>query len=154
MRKVFDGLAALLVLVVVVEFFLAASGAFSTAPNDESFQPHRMLGYVIFVLAVLLAIAAAVARMPRRLVGMAGLVAALIPLQVLIAVLAEAFGTADTTTTAGQVVFGLHAVNGLVIVAVAVRIVRGSRALPPSVSVPGRSGGGDGPGSSRPRDER
>ena len=45
MRKVFAVLATLLVLVVVAQFFLAASGAFDTAPNDESFQPHRALGY-------------------------------------------------------------------------------------------------------------
>jgi hypothetical protein len=36
MRRVFAGLATLLVLVVVAQFFLAASGAFDTAPNDES----------------------------------------------------------------------------------------------------------------------
>jgi hypothetical protein len=32
-------LPTLLALVVAAQFFLAASGAFDTAPNDESFQP-------------------------------------------------------------------------------------------------------------------
>jgi hypothetical protein len=40
MRKAFTGLAILLLMAVVVQFFLAASGAFDTAPNVESFQPH------------------------------------------------------------------------------------------------------------------
>lgn len=143
MRKVFAGLAMLLMLVVVVQFFLAASGAFSTAPNDESFRPHRVLGYVIFLFAVLLAIVAALARMPGRVVGMAGLVAGLAPLQVVIAVLARAFGTGEITTTAGQLIFGLHAVNGLVIVAVVGRIIRQARALSRSVVAPERSVAGE-----------
>jgi hypothetical protein len=119
MRKAFAGLAALFLLAVVVQFFLAASGAFNTAPNDESFRPHRTLGYVIFLLAVVLVIVAALARM----------VAGLVVVQVLIAALARAFDTGDITTTAGQLVFGLHAVNGLAIVAVSVRILRQARAL-------------------------
>jgi hypothetical protein len=129
MRKAFAGLAALFLLAVVVQFFLAASGAFNTAPNDESFRPHRTLGYVIFLLAVVLVIVAALARMSGRLIGMAGLVAGLVVVQVLIAALARAFDTGDITTTAGQLVFGLHAVNGLAIVAVSVRILRQARAL-------------------------
>ncbi|GAA4261484.1 DUF6220 domain-containing protein [Dactylosporangium darangshiense] len=129
MRKAFAGLAALFLLAVVVQFFLAASGAFNTAPNDESFRPHRTLGYVIFLLAVVLVIVAALARMSGRLIGMAGLVAGLVVVQVLIAALARAFDTGDITTTAGQLIFGLHAVNGLAIVAVSARILRQARAL-------------------------
>ena len=118
MRKAFAGLAILLMLVVVAQFFLAASGAFSTAPKDESFRPHRALGYVIFLLPVVMTIVAALARMPGRLIGMAALVAGLTVVQVVIAVLARAFGDTGDSTTVGQLIFGLHAVNGLVIVAV------------------------------------
>jgi hypothetical protein len=150
MRKAFAGLATLLMLVVVAQFFLAASGAFSTAPNDESFQPHRALGYVVFVLAVLLTIVAALARMPGRLVGMAGLVAGLTVVQVVIAVLAKTFGDTGNSTTAGQLIFGLHAVNGLVIVAVVGRIVRQARALSRSVVAHRRTGAGDDAGASGP----
>jgi hypothetical protein len=133
LRRVFAGLATLLVLAVVAQFFLAASGAFDTAPNDESFRPHRALGYVIFLIPVLMAIVAAVARLPGRLIGLAGLVAGLVVLQVVIAELAKAFDdTGGTSTTAGQLVFGLHAVNGLIIMAVAGTIVRQARALPRS----------------------
>jgi hypothetical protein len=59
---------------------------------------------------------------------MAGLVAGLVVVQVVIAVLARAFNdTGDTSTTAGQLVFGLHAVNGLIILAVAVTVARRAR---------------------------
>jgi hypothetical protein len=129
-RRVFTGLATLLVLVVVVQFFLAASGAFDTAPNDESFQPHRALGYGIVLLALLLTIVAALARMPGRLIGMLGLIAALGVVQPLIAVLARAFDdTGDTSTTAGQLVFGLHAVNGLIMLGLAASVASRARAL-------------------------
>jgi len=130
MRKVFAGLAILLMLGVVVQFYFAATGAFSTASHDEAFQPHRTMGYVVFILAVLLTVVAALARMPGRLIGMSGLVAGLVVLQVLIALLADAVGeNGDVTTTAGQLVFGLHAVNGLVIAAVAGRIAGQARRM-------------------------
>ena len=131
MRRVFAVLATLLVLVVVAQFFLAASGAFDTAPNDESFQPHRALGYVIVLVAVLLTIVGALARMPGRLIGMSGLVVGLAVVQPVIAALARAFNdTGGASTTAGTVVFGLHAVNGLAILAVAGTVARRARALP------------------------
>ena len=131
MRRVFAVLATLLVLVVVAQFFLAASGAFDTAPNDESFQPHRALGYVIILVAVLLTIVGALARMPGRLIGMSGLVVGLAVVQPVIAALARAFNdTGEASTTAGTVVFGLHAVNGLAILAVAGTVARRGRALP------------------------
>jgi hypothetical protein len=143
MRKVFAGLAILLTLVVVAQFFLAASGAFDTAPNDVSFRPHRALGYVVLLVPVLMTIVAALARMPGRLIGAAGLVAGLAAVQVAIAELAKAFGD-DASTTAGQVVFGLHGVNGLVIMGLVVRIVRQARALSRSAAPTGDAAGASG----------
>jgi Family of unknown function (DUF6220) len=131
MRKAFAGLATLLLLVVVAQFFFAATGASSTAPCDESYRPHHALGYVIFVVAVAMAIVAALARMPARLIGMSALVAGLTAVQVLIAELAKGLG--DTT---GPLVFGLHAVNGLAILAVAWIIFRQSRTLSRSTAQP------------------
>jgi hypothetical protein len=130
LRRIFAALATLLVLLVVAQFFLAASGAFDTAPKDESFQPHRALGYGILLFAVLLTIVAALARMPGRVIGMTGLVAGLTVGQALIGALADAFnGPGDTSTTAGRLIFGLHAVNGLAIMAVAGTVARQARAL-------------------------
>lgn len=128
MRKAFAGLATLLMLALVVQFFLAGVGAFDTAPAEESFKLHGAVGYGILLLAVVLTLVAALARMPGRLIGLSGLVAGLVILQPVIAVIAKAFGdSADTSTTAGKFVFGLHAVNALVIYAVIHNIMRQAR---------------------------
>ncbi len=141
----------MLVLVVVAQFFLAASGAFDTAPNDESFQTHRALGDGIVLFAILLTIVAALARMPGRLIGMTALVAGLTVVQMVIAVLAKAFNdTGDTSTTAGKLVFGLHGVNGLIILAVAGTVARQARALSRSAVADRAAGAGNDAGVSGP----
>ncbi|WP_020574471.1 DUF6220 domain-containing protein [Actinopolymorpha alba] len=130
MRKVFAVMARLLMLAIVVQFYFAAMGAFDSAPNDEAFQPHRGLGYGIVLIAVLTTLVAALARMPGRLIGTTGLVAGLGVVQGVIALIAKAFNDAgDTSTTAGKLVFGLHAVNGLIIMGVVGRIIRQTREL-------------------------
>jgi hypothetical protein len=149
MRKAFAGLAALLMLAVVAQFFLAGSGAFDTAPNEESFQPHRALGYVTVLLAVVLTVAAGLLRMPGRLIGLSGLVAGLGILQPVIAVIAKAFGDSETSTTAGQLVFGLHAVNGLVIMSVVRVILLQARQLTATAPTT-RAGAGDGSAAAGP----
>lgn len=126
MRKAFTGLARVLMLAVVAQFFLAASGAFDTAANDESFQPHRALGYEILLFGALLTVVAAVARLPGRLIGLTGLVAGLSAVQAVIGAVAKAFDD-----NGGQLVFGLHAVNALAIVAV-IRTVVQQAAVPAS----------------------
>jgi cytochrome b561 len=127
MRKFFAVMATLLMVVVVVQFFLAAGGAFDSAPKEESFQPHRAVGSAILLLAVLVTVVAALARMPGRVIGLSGLVAGLAVLQFVIAAIARAFGDTGSTSTAGELVFGLHAVNGLAIMAVAGMIARQAR---------------------------
>ena len=130
MRRVYALLAALLVLLVVAQFFLAASGAFNTAPNDESFQAHRALGYGLVLLAIVVTIVGALARMPGRLIGMTGLIAGLGVGQGLIRALAAALNdSGDTSTTAGTLVFGLHAVNALFILSLAGTVARRARVL-------------------------
>lgn len=52
MRRTFTGLALLLALAIVAQFFPAASTALDTAPNDESFQAHRTPGAAIVRQAV------------------------------------------------------------------------------------------------------
>lgn len=150
MRKVFTGLATLLMLAVVAQFYLAASGAFGISPNEESFQPHRALGYGIVLFAVLMTLVAALARMPGRLIGMTGLVAGLAVLQGVIRAIAGAFGDTGDGTTTGQLIFGLHAVNGLVIMAVAGMIVRQAREVSRSAASARRAGPGDDARASEP----
>lgn len=123
MKKVFTVLAGLLFLAVIVQFFLAATGAFYDAPIAEAFQPHRMLGYAIFVLAIVVTVFGAIARIPGRIVGITGLVVGLVLLQVVIAETAEAIGAA------GHIVFGLHALNALAIMGASETVVQRSRKL-------------------------
>jgi hypothetical protein len=130
MRRLYVGFAGLLLLAVLAQFYLAATGAFDTAPKDESFAPHRMLGYLIMILALLATVVAALARMPGRLTGLTSLIAGLVLIQSLIRALADALGDSDdTTTAAGRVVFGLHALNGLAILALAGKVLRRARSL-------------------------
>ncbi|TWD75410.1 hypothetical protein FB561_6850 [Kribbella amoyensis] len=116
MRKLFSALSTLLVLAIVLQFFLAGMGAFDAAGRDESFAPHRALGYGILLIAVLLTLLAAAARLPGRLIGGTGLVAGLVLLQIVIAVTAGAIdGSGGTTSTTAKLVFGLHAINAVAI---------------------------------------
>ena len=123
MRKVFTALAALLLLVVLAEFYFAASGAFA----EQAYRPHHLLGYVTFLVPIVMIVVAVPARLPGRLIGLAALVAGLVSVQVLIAVLAGGIGDGSTT---GALVFGLHALNALAILAVAATIM--SRSLRPA----------------------
>lgn len=146
MRRVFTVIGIVLLFAVVVQFFLAGSGAFDTATREKAFEPHRIFGYVVFVLAILLTIVGASARLPRRLVGMAGLAAGLIALQAVIAIIAEAVEhSGPGANTVAELVFGLHAVNGVVILGLIGNVVRRSRGtMPPTAAdpvaeAPGRS---------------
>lgn len=113
LAKVFTGLAALLVVSIVVQFTLAATGAYS-----GKYEPHHALNYGIFSLMLVLAIVAAPARLWRP-AGLALLAALLDSLQIVIVEVAQAM-----SGSAGQVVFALHGVNALAIMGVAVLMVR------------------------------
>lgn len=49
-RRSFTGLPLLLMPAVVIQFFLAASGAVDSARGEESFRAHRALGELVFGL--------------------------------------------------------------------------------------------------------
>lgn len=137
MKRAFTGVTALTMLAVVVQFFLAAVGAFDTAPKEEAFEPHRTLGYLILLLAIVVTVTGALAKVPARLIGMSGLVVGLTLLQPVIAAVAGAFDESGTSTLAGELVFGLHAVNGLAIMGVLGTVARRSRE--PVAAVPSAS---------------
>ena len=125
-RRAFAVLAVLQLLIVLAQFCLAATGAFSAKPKDEAFEPHKALGYVTFVVPVVMAIVAGAGRLPGRLTGLSALVAGLVTVQVIVAKIAEALGDEGT---AGPLLFGLHALVALVIVAVVGDLARRSRDL-------------------------
>ena len=80
-------------------------------------------------------IVAALARMPRRLIGIAGLAVGLVLVQVVIAEVAKAFGDG---TSAGHLVFGLHAVNGLLTMGATETVVQRARKVAVKTAEPSR----------------
>ncbi|MFI6763450.1 DUF6220 domain-containing protein [Micromonospora sp. NPDC050417] len=126
MRKLFAGLASLLLLAEVAQFYLAASGAFDNAPVEEAFAPHRVLGYTILLFSIVSVVVAALARVPGRLVGMTALIAGLVLVQSLIREVAKSFGEGSE---AGHFVFGVHAINALAILSATIWVARQSRQI-------------------------
>jgi energy-coupling factor transporter transmembrane protein EcfT len=122
--------AGLLQLDVLVQFYFAGVGAFARPQDDKSFALHEMNGWLVFLLSLLLLIVAALAKAPGRLVGLSALPLGLTVLQVLLVLFGRAFNdTGDHTTPAGLVILGLHAVNGLAIMAVVGILLRRARLL-------------------------
>lgn len=141
MRRVYVGLSGLLLFAVVAQFYFAAVGAFAKPQDDASFALHDLTGGMIIpVLSLLATVVALIARLPGRQIGLTILPLGLVILQILIVVVGQAFTDAgDRTTPAALAVLGLHAVNGLAIMAVAGRVLSGAIAAAratPSVTSP------------------
>jgi hypothetical protein len=95
---------------LVVQFYLAGTAVF----NALSYQPHRMLGFVLTILAILLPVLALAGRMGRKVVGMALLLVALVIVQALLPALR---GPAPW-------IAALHPANALVLMGVSMRLQR------------------------------
>lgn len=100
-------------VLIGIQFFLAGYGAIGSGSPDESFSLHIMNGRVIAVVALLGILFAALARSGGKLVGLAAGVFGLVVLQSLIALVSVA------GTTPGQIIFGFHAINALMIMGLA-----------------------------------
>ncbi len=103
----------LLHILIGIQFFLAGYGAVGTGSPDEAFSLHIMNGRVIAVVALLSILFAALARSGKKLVGLAAAAFGLVVLQSLIALVSVA------GTMPGQIIFGFHAINALMIMGVA-----------------------------------
>jgi hypothetical protein len=143
-RRVYAVLAGLMLLAVVAQFYFAAVGAFAKPQEDNSFALHSMTGVMIIpVLSLLATIAAAVARAPGRLIGLTILPLGLVVVQMLIIAVGGVLDESTGNTTAGSLaILGLHAINGLAVMAVAGIVFRQARlfstAAAPSETAPVR----------------
>lgn len=107
-------LAALFVVGVVVQFFLAGVGAFGALHEKagDAFGPHAANGSLLSVLSLLMLVVVAVARPGRGLARLSVWLVAAMVVQNLLA------SVGDNHRWVGA----LHPVNGLVVTALAVRI--------------------------------
>ena len=120
---VFAYLAALLVLGIVVQFFLAGLGVFGIAGHADldkvkALDPHRALGHILSGVALLMFIAALVARTGKAKIWGSIVIALLVEL-----VQASTAGAGSDHHWLG----GLHALDGLVILGLAGWMHRVSR---------------------------
>jgi hypothetical protein len=130
-RKAFVIVSSLLLVSFVLQFVFAAVGAFTKPAGDDAYVLHSITGMaVIPALTVLTTLFAALAKAPGRLIGLAILPLGLVIVQALIAAVANAFtDAAGASTPLGLTIGGLHAVNGIVAVHVAVSIAQAARRL-------------------------
>jgi Family of unknown function (DUF6220) len=131
MRKAFVIASFLLLFAFVLQFAFAAVGAFTKPAGDGAYALHSVNGMaVIPALTLLTTLLAALAKAPGRLIGLAILPLGLVVVQVLIAMLSNAFtDDAGASTPLGLTIASLHALNGIVAVHVVVNVVRGARKL-------------------------
>ncbi|GAB3647445.1 DUF6220 domain-containing protein [Glycomyces tarimensis] len=109
MLKFYRVWTAFLGLLIALQFFLAGYGAIGTGDPTESFELHIMNGRLIGVVTLLGILFAALARAGGKLVGLAAAAFGLVLLQSVIALISV------TGTVPGQIIFGFHAINALVI---------------------------------------
>jgi hypothetical protein len=111
---VFAYLAALLVLGIIVQFFLAGLGVFGIDGKDldkaTSLDPHRALGHILAGIAILMFIAALVARTGKTKIWVSIVIALLAEL-----VQSALAGGGEDHHWLG----GLHALDGVIILGLA-----------------------------------
>ncbi|WP_156925870.1 DUF6220 domain-containing protein [Glycomyces arizonensis] len=113
MLKFFRIWMMLVQILIGIQFFLAGYGAMGTGDTRDAFALHIMNGYLIGTVSLLAILFAALSRAGGKLVGMTAGVVGLVALQSVIAAVSVG------GTTAGQLVFGLHAINALMILGLA-----------------------------------
>lgn len=78
--RIHQGLARIFLAGLLLQFYLAGAGLFGAG----SFQPHRILGDVLTMLAILFPVLALVGRLGRKLIGLSTLLAFLTIVQIML----------------------------------------------------------------------
>ena len=102
---------------LLLQFYLASTPIFGAG----SFQPHRMLGAALTIIAFLFPVLALAGRLGRQLIG----------LSILLAVLAIVQMALPSLRGAAPWIAALHPVNALALMGVSARIARIGRAEAP-----------------------
>ena len=121
-RRLHGGLAQLFAALIVLQFFLAGLGAFTTVHNkkfnDNNFGAHGLLGTLLVLIALVIMLLALIGRWSPIATKLSAALFGLMILQFILGV-----SGAGTSPVLG----GLHAVNALVIVAVTYLLVKDAR---------------------------
>lgn len=121
MRKVFVITSALVLVIVLAQFYLAGVGAFSRPATTDAWTAHRAGALAITAFALLNTVVAALARAGGRIIAVAALPIGLVILQIVLSVMSTALGgSQDDRTGVPLYLVALHAVNGLVVLGTAV----------------------------------
>lgn len=105
---------------LLLQFYLAGAPMFGAA----SFQPHRMLGTALIMLAILFPVLALAGRLSRQRIGLSILLVFLIIVQ----------GMLPSLRGSASWIAALHSVNALVLMGVSARIGRSGRAEVPQMN--------------------
>ena len=122
LQKLHGGLAHLFAGLIVLQFFLAGWGAFTTVHNkkfnDNNFGPHGLVGTLLVLIALVIALMAVIGRWSPTATKLSGALFGLMIVQFILGV-----SGAGTSPVLG----GLHAVNALLVTAVTYLLVRNAR---------------------------
>ncbi|MGN6378725.1 MAG: DUF6220 domain-containing protein [Gaiellales bacterium] len=124
--RIHSGLVHLFGALLVIQFFLAGLGAFTTVHNekfsDSNFDAHAGLGSLLVIVALVILLVTVILRR-QRAIQLAAALFGLMIVQFLLGV-----GGADTAAWIG----GLHGVNALAILAVTGMLIRDAHAMQPA----------------------
>ena len=108
--QIHQGLARIFLAGLLLQFYLAGVGLFGAG----SFQPHRMLGDALTILAILFPVLALVGRLGRKLIGLSILLVVLTIVQI----------TLPSLRGSVSWIAALHPVNALALMGVSAMIRR------------------------------
>jgi hypothetical protein len=127
-RSIWALLTWLVVIMIPVQFYLAGQGAFAfhdaaASAREDAWGAHAIFGTLIGLAVLLALLSGLAARLPRRLLGLTGLLFVLMLVQMVLA----GFGDSSSTRWLAAV----HPVNALILTGVAIMLVIRSRAYLP-----------------------
>ncbi len=112
--QIHHGLAAVFLAGLLLQFYLAGIALFGVG----SFEPHRMLGDTLTLLAILFPVLAVVGRLGRQRIGLSLLLLLLTIVQIIL----------PSLRGSASVIAALHPVNALALIGVSATIRRSGRA--------------------------
>lgn len=127
-RPIWAILTWLVVLMIPVQFYLAGRGAFAfhqaaRSAREDAWAAHAIFGTLIGLVVLLALLTALAARLPRRILGLTGLLFVLMLVQMVLA------GFGDSAST--RWLAAVHPMNALFLTGIAIMLAVRARAYLP-----------------------